>query len=61
MGKKGSWISAVKKALSPESKEKKEKVLHGFDVRFSFIACLMFWFGNLMESVAILIAENKQI
>ncbi|KAG5557427.1 hypothetical protein RHGRI_007615 [Rhododendron griersonianum] len=25
MGKKGSWISAVKKALSPESKEKKEK------------------------------------
>lgn len=26
MGKKGSWISAVKKALSPEPKEKKEKV-----------------------------------
>ncbi|XP_057478102.1 protein IQ-DOMAIN 3-like isoform X1 [Actinidia eriantha] len=25
MGKKGSWISAVKKALSPESKEKKDK------------------------------------
>ncbi|KAH7840269.1 hypothetical protein Vadar_014887 [Vaccinium darrowii] len=25
MGKRGSWISAVKKALSPESKEKKDK------------------------------------
>ncbi|XP_052184749.1 protein IQ-DOMAIN 3-like isoform X2 [Diospyros lotus] len=25
MGKKGSWISAVKKALSPESKQKKQK------------------------------------
>lgn len=26
MGKKGGWFAAVKKALSPESKEKKDQV-----------------------------------
>lgn len=26
MGKKGSWFSAVKKALTPDSKEKKDQV-----------------------------------
>ena len=31
MGKKGSWISVVKKALSSESKEKKDKVSFDFD------------------------------
>ena len=27
MGRKGKWFSSVKKALSPDSKEKKEQVL----------------------------------
>ncbi|KAL6977255.1 Protein IQ-DOMAIN 3 [Sarracenia purpurea var. burkii] len=37
MGKKGSWIAAVKKALSPESKEKKDKKAHKSKSR---------WFGK---------------
>lgn len=28
MGKKGGWFSAVKKALSPDSKDKKDQVIN---------------------------------
>lgn len=31
MGKKGNWFAAVKKALSPDSKEKKDQVLKIFN------------------------------
>lgn len=38
MGKKGNWFSAVKKALSPEPKEKKDKV---FELYFLFLVIFL--------------------
>lgn len=41
MGKKGNWFSAVKKALSPESKDKKDQV---WNLWFNYKRC---YFGFL--------------
>lgn len=44
MGRKGKWFSSVKKALIPDSKEKKDKVLICFCCFFIILfelCCLM--------------------
>lgn len=40
MGRKGAWFSAVKKALSPDSREKKDKV-HNLCLNFNLFNLLL--------------------
>jgi len=53
MGRKGSWFSTVKKALSPESKERSDQVQMKFIVNISQV------FNMFLIVLATAFAENK--
>jgi len=55
MGRKGSWFSTVKKALSPESKERNDQVQMKFIVNISQV------FSMFLIVLATAFAENKSI
>lgn len=54
MGRKGNWLSSIKKALSPSSKEKKSQVLHcvfvtiinNYTYFHTFFFVFVFYFRN---------------
>ena len=55
MGRKGNWFSNVKKALSPESKEKKDEVWKIFS--FCYVGFASFWITEIL--IAILQKSSK--
>lgn len=58
MGRKGSWFSSVKKALSPSSKQKKAQVNLGLYV-FSIFPFLSNNNVGLLTFLKILVTERK--
>jgi len=50
MGRKGNWFSSVKKALSPDSKEKKDQVWMKVNSTFlNFLGCLLHLYHLLLQ------------